>query len=49
MDIRKEREHLCNELRMQILEEFNMIEKGSLPTLLYEACFAVDSMGERAV
>ena len=28
--IKKERDRLCNELKLQILEEFNMIDKGSL-------------------
>lgn len=28
---------------------FFRIDKGSLPDLLYEACFVIDAMGEKAV
>ncbi len=32
------------------MEEFGMVEKGGgLPDLLYEACFAIDAIGEKAV
>jgi len=34
---------------MQIFEQFNMIDKGSLPDKLYQACFAIDAMGQKAV
>ena len=47
--IKKERDRLCNELKLQILEEFNMIDKGSLRDKLQEACTALDAMGEKAV
>ena len=47
--IKEDRDHLCNELRQQILEDFNMLDKGSLHEKLYEACFALDAIGEKAV
>ena len=48
-DLKKEREHLCTELRLQILEEFRFLDQGNLPALLYEACFAIDALGPQAV
>lgn len=47
--IKQERDRLCKELRLQILEDFNNIEKGSTKEKLYEACFALDAIGEQAV
>ena len=49
ISIKKERDRLCNELRLLILEEFNMIDKGSLREKLQEACIALDALGEKAV
>jgi hypothetical protein len=49
VQIKKERDRLCNELKLQILEEFNMIDKGSLRDKLQEACTALDAIGEKAV
>ena len=48
-DLNKERDHLCNELRILIFEDFNKIDKGQLPDLLYDACFVIDALGEQAV
>jgi vacuolar protein sorting-associated protein 53 len=36
-------------LRLQILEDFSRIGKGSQKEQLYEACFALDAIGESAV
>ena len=47
--IKDERDRLCNELRLQILEDFNNIDKGSTREKLHEACFALDAIGEKAV
>ena len=47
--IKDERDRLCNELRLQILEDFNNIDKGSTRDKLREACFALDAIGEKAV
>lgn len=48
-DLRDERNHLCNELRIQLNEDFKTFEKGNMPQLLYEGCFAIDALGEKAV
>ena len=48
--LKDEWDHLCNQLRMQILEEFENISKGvKQPELLNDACFAVDAMGQNAI
>ena len=47
--IKDERDRLCNELRLHILEDFNNIDKGSTREKLHEACFALDAIGEKAV
>lgn len=49
IDLRHERDHLCNQLRIQLMEEFKMFDKGSAPDQLYEGCFAIDALGEQAV
>lgn len=48
-DLQEERNHLCNELRIQLNEDFKTFDKGNLPKLLYEGCFAIDALGEKAV
>ena len=49
-DLGREREHLCNQLRIMIFEDFNKIDKGvGLQDLLYDACFVIDALGEQAV
>ena len=48
-EIKKERDRLCKELKLQILEDFSRINKGSLKEQLFEACFALDAIGEVAV
>lgn len=48
-EIKQEKERLCKELRLQILEDFSRINKGSLREQLCEACFALDAIGESAV
>jgi len=48
--LKEEWDHLCNQLRMQILEEFENIEKGiKHKDLLREACYAIDAMGHYAI
>ena len=49
IDLRHERDHLCNQLRIQLMEEFKMFDQGSPPDQLYEGCFAIDALGEQAV
>lgn len=49
IELRQERDHLCNQLRIQLSEEFRMFDKGSSPEQLYEGCFAIDALGEQAV
>ena len=49
IDLTQEREHLCNQLRIQLMEEFKMFDKGSAPDQLYEGCFAIDALGVQAV
>lgn len=49
IELRQERDHLCNQLRIQLSEEFRMFDKGSPPEQLYEGCFAIDALGEQAV
>lgn len=48
-EIKQERDRLCKELRLQILEDFSRIGKGSQKDQLFEACFALDAIGESAV
>ena len=41
---------MCNQLRMQILEEFENLERGiKHEELLFDACFAIDAMGGNAI
>ena len=40
---------MCNELRIQILEDFSLIGKVTNKEKLREACLALDAIGERAV
>lgn len=48
--LKEEWDHLCNQLRIQILEEFENIEKGMMNVdLLHDACYAIDAMGDNAV
>lgn len=48
--LKEEWDHLCNQLRIQILEEFTLLEKGiAQEDLLREATFALDAMGTNAV
>jgi hypothetical protein len=48
--LKQEWDHLCNQLRIQILEEFENIEKGiKHEDMLHDACFAIDAMGENAI
>lgn len=48
--LKEEWDNLCNQLRMQILEEFENIEKGiKHKELLHDACFAIDAMGAYAI
>lgn len=48
--LKEEWDHLCNQLRIQILEEFGLLEKGLVQIeLLREATHAVDAMGLTAV
>jgi len=49
IDLRQERDHLWNQLRIQLNEEFRMFDKGSPPEQLFEGCFAIDALGEQAV
>ncbi|CAI2387225.1 unnamed protein product [Moneuplotes crassus] len=46
---KKERDHLCSQLRIQLSEEFRKFDKGNSPEQLYEGCFAIDALGEQAV
>lgn len=48
--LKEEWDHLCNQLRITILEEFENLEQGiKYEELLHDACFAIDAMGENAV
>ena len=48
--LKDEWDHLCNQLRIQILEEFELVERGIVQVdLLREATHAVDAMGITAV
>lgn len=48
--LKDEWDHLCNQLRIQILEEFELVERGIVQVdLLREATHAVDAMGMTAV
>jgi hypothetical protein len=48
--LKDEWDHLCNQLRIQILEEFELVERGIVQVdLLREATHAVDAMGMSAV
>jgi len=48
--LKEEWDHLCNQLRIQILEDFGNLEKGiKVDEMLHDACIAIDAMGENAV
>lgn len=48
--LKEEWDHLCNQLRMQILEEFENIERGiKHEEELNSACYAIDALGPAAV
>lgn len=45
--LREEWKHLTNQLRIQILEEFELLEKGiKQEDMLHDACIAIDAMGD---
>mmetsp|Transcript_1002 Transcript_1002/g.1801 ORF Transcript_1002/g.1801 Transcript_1002/m.1801 type:complete len:268 (-) Transcript_1002:1305-2108(-) len=49
-NLKEEWDYLCNELRIQIIEEFDKLTKGTKnEELLHEACFAIEAMGEQAM
>lgn len=48
--LKEEWDHLCNQLRIQILEEFENVQKGiKNDSELYDACFAIDALGATAI
>ena len=47
--MKDERDRLCKELRLQVLEDFSNMSKVGVQAQLQEACFVMDAIGEQAV
>jgi type VI protein secretion system component VasK len=48
-ELKQERDRLCTELQAMIMMDFDQADSVQFRDTLYEACFALDAIGENAV